>query len=486
MGVNTEVLVRIRPPNKNEQESQMALRSRNSNVCEVRANSTPVSFQFDRVFGPSTTQEELFKALMPIVNGVINGISGTVLAYGQTGSGKSYSMMGDGEAETRGMIPRIVECLVGRLEQLCISYVEIYNERVRDLLTSVGEPDTHTNGIGIAAAKGPTRITASKQKDILRLLKRGNMNRAVNATSMNQQSSRSHAVIILDTGAARLFLVDLAGSEAAAKSHARGSVLKEAGQINQSLTALGMVISALAKGVPHVPYRNSKLTKLLQEALGGNARTAVIVCCSPSALHVGETLTSLRFGTRAMKVLVHPEENEPTWNDRLLSELEIWRRGGRPLQPWIELDLLPNDVSSAQQIKDLSDREFLQVAEMADLIEKQSIMDQEIQQLHLKCVDIQAMSPNSKQEWDEKQSNSLLDKTCTKNRLLRRENEQLEQQIRIQRYVTSQHEKTVLGLRETLEEYRMRAVAADNRSQLSGPNDLQGSSANENLIEPDN
>lgn len=456
MVVNTEVIVRIRPPNKNEEISPLVLRAKNSQVCEVQtSSSTPVTFQFDRVFGPSRAQQELFESLTPIVDGVLNGISGTVLAYGQTGSGKSYSMMGDGDGENRGMIPRIVEHLVGHAKELCISYVEIYNERVRDLLISAGDLGIQTVGMGFDAAKGLARIPARTQKDIMKLLNRGNMNRAVNATSMNQQSSRSHAVIVLDTGNARLFLVDLAGSESAAKSHARGSVLKEAGQINQSLTALGMVISALAKGVPYVPYRNSKLTRLLQEALGGNSRTVVIVCCSPSGLHIGETLTSLRFGTRAMKVEVHPEGNEPSWHEKILSELETWRRGGRPLQPWVEIESLLSDTSAAQQMKDLSDREFSHIAEMADLIEQQSCLDQKIQHIQSKCAQFREGSPSSQRNWGEKQTNSLLEKLCTNNRLLRRENQQLEQQIRIQRYITSQHEKTVDGLRETLEEYKV-------------------------------
>ncbi|EIE88029.1 kinesin heavy chain [Rhizopus delemar RA 99-880] len=229
---------------------------------------------------------------------VTAGYNGTVFAYGQTGSGKTFTMMGADidDENTKGIIPRIVEQIFtsimaapSNLEfTVKVSYMEIYMEKVRDLLNR-------------------------SQDDVYEVMRNGSANRVVSATNMNAESSRSHSIVVVtitqknvDTGAAKsgkLYLVDLAGSEKVGKTGASGQTLEEAKKINKSLTALGMVINALTDGKSsHIPYRDSKLTRILQESLGGNSRTTLIINCSPSSYNEAETLSTLRFGMRAKTI----------------------------------------------------------------------------------------------------------------------------------------------------------------------------------------
>lgn len=255
---------------------------------------------------------------------ILNGYNGTVFAYGQTGAGKSYTMMGSDidDTDAKGIIPRIVEQIFasivaspGNIEYTVrVSYMEIYMERIRDLLQPQNDnlPVHEEKSRGVYV-KGLLEIYVSSVQEVYEVMRRGGAARATAATNMNQESSRSHSIFVIDisqknieSGSAKsgqLFLVDLAGSEKVGKTGASGQTLEEAKKINKSLSALGMVINSLTDGKStHIPYRDSKLTRILQESLGGNSRTTLIINCSPSSYNGEETLGTLRFGVRAKAI----------------------------------------------------------------------------------------------------------------------------------------------------------------------------------------
>jgi kinesin family protein 5 len=258
------------------------------------------------------------------VDDILNGYNGTVFAYGQTGAGKSYTMMGSDidDEEGKGIIPRIVEQIFASMlaspsnieYTVRVSYMEIYMERIRDLLNPVNDnlPVHEEKNRGVYV-KGLLEVYVSSVGEVYEVMRRGGQARKVASTNMNQESSRSHSIFVvtitqknLETGSMKsgqLFLVDLAGSEKVGKTGASGQTLEEAKKINKSLSALGMVINSLTDGKStHVPYRDSKLTRILQESLGGNSRTTLIINCSPSSYNDAETLSTLRFGMRAKSI----------------------------------------------------------------------------------------------------------------------------------------------------------------------------------------
>src|ERR1700712_3348514 len=258
------------------------------------------------------------------VDDILNGYNGTVFAYGQTGAGKSYTMMGTSieDDEGKGVTPRIVEQIFssimsspGTIEYTVrVSYMEIYMERIRDLLQPQNDnlPIHEEKSRGVYV-KGLLEIYVSSVQEVYEVMRRGGAARAVAATNMNQESSRSHSIFVItvtqknvETGSAKsgqLFLVDLAGSEKVGKTGASGQTLEEAKKINKSLSALGMVINSLTdRKSSHIPYRDSKLTRILQESLGGNSRTTLVVNCSPSSYNDAETVSTLRFGERAKTI----------------------------------------------------------------------------------------------------------------------------------------------------------------------------------------
>ena len=337
-------------------------------------------------------QQDIFDfSIRPTVDDILNGYNGTVFAYGQTGAGKSYTMMGSSidDEEGRGVIPRIVEQIFASIMTspstieytVRVSYMEIYMERIRDLLQPVNDnlPVHEEKNRGVYV-KGLLEIYVSTVQEVYEVMRRGGAARAVAATNMNQESSRSHSIFVItvtqknvETGSAKsgqLFLVDLAGSEKVGKTGASGQTLEEAKKINKSLSALGMVINALTDGKSsHVPYRDSKLTRILQESLGGNSRTSLIINCSPSSYNDVETLGTLRFGTRAksiknkakvnaelspaeLKSLLKKAQGQVTSFENYISNLEgeiqLWRAGEAvPKERWAQ-PLSADGVSGAK------------------------------------------------------------------------------------------------------------------------------------------
>jgi kinesin family protein 5 len=325
-------------------------------------------------------QQDIFDySIRPTVDDILNGYNGTVFAYGQTGAGKSYTMMGTNIDDDlgRGVIPRIVEQIFASIMTspstieytVRVSYMEIYMERIRDLLAPQNDnlPVHEEKNRGVYV-KGLLEIYVSSVQEVYEVMRRGGNARAVAATNMNQESSRSHSIFVItitqknvETGSAKsgqLFLVDLAGSEKVGKTGASGQTLEEAKKINKSLSALGMVINALTDGKSsHIPYRDSKLTRILQESLGGNSRTTLIINCSPSSYNDVETLGTLRFGTRAksiknkakvnaelspaeLKALLKKAQGQVTnfesYISNLETEIQLWRAGESvPKERWV-------------------------------------------------------------------------------------------------------------------------------------------------------
>lgn len=345
------VIARFRPQNPVERDQGGVPCVDVLNGDSVVVNATH-HFTFDSVLPPAATQAEVYAAVAGAICTVTDGFNSTILAYGQTSSGKTHTMEGPlcgAGAEDAGIIPRTATAVVGALHQLGqpdwsigLSMIEIYMERVRDLLgetmdTSGPGLAVHDDNDGGTSIPGLTEIAARSAEDIIAAARRGADRRARTATRMNTASSRSHTVVFLRvrrrdaaTGrvvAGRLALVDLAGSEKVNKTMATGAALEEAKSINKSLSALGNVINALALsssrertssaavGEGHVPYRNSKLTRVLRNTIGGNARTVLVVTASSSSYNAEETISSLRFGQRAKFIRTKALVNElfPTY-----------------------------------------------------------------------------------------------------------------------------------------------------------------------------
>jgi len=285
--------------------------------------STKQEFTFDKVFSPESTQAQVFEEISQMVQSVLDGYNVCIFAYGQTGSGKTFTMEGSqGSGETLGMIPRAVTQVFNSAAQLKskgwtytfqASMLEIYNETIRDLLRggkgeSKCEVKMSSKEDSDVFVSNLTVVDVTEEEEVLKLLRKASDTRVVAATHCNEQSSRSHSVFQLklkgensitgETCKGTLNLVDLAGSERVKDSGSEGQRLKEAMKINSSLAELGNVIMALGNKDKHIPYRNSQLTYLLKNSLGGNSKTLMFVNISPKEECFVESLNSLRFATK--------------------------------------------------------------------------------------------------------------------------------------------------------------------------------------------
>ena len=421
---NVAVIARFRPPTAAESEERgcstcARFEGTDAVSLELHDKESPLqhTFRFSQVFQPDDDQRAIYEqSAAPLVDGLLEGLNAAVIAYGQTGSGKTHTMMGGDDAESAGIMPRLVtdvfrevhvRTLAGENISVTCSYIELYMERVRDLLrpvlgstagghvsrdswgdTMMGSEDNlgitgGAGGAGLHVADA-TQVPVHSTGEVLAILRQGGRARATAATNSNATSSRSHALLVLTltnrsgagTKTSQLYCVDLAGSERQKKTGADAVRLDEANTINTSLLALGNVINSLAeqhkeekrlkklrkkgkKGkkkallpVSYIPYRDSKLTRILQNALGGNSRTMVVCCCSPAPSSARETLSTLRFGDRASTIrntpkavvkrsveelealLAKAEANATEWRTRAtVAEMEVSTLRRRPARP---------------------------------------------------------------------------------------------------------------------------------------------------------
>jgi len=323
---NVQVFIRFRPENSLEKKkgTRRCMTFQDQNVVQSDfPPERPLRFRFDYVFPPESQQDEVYSQVgKPLIPEIFKGFNSTVFAYGQTGSGKTHSMMGvANDPILKGIIPRLVEDLFktiqvadGHMEfTVKVSYVEIYMEMINDLLDlSKRNLKLRENKKREVYIDKVSEMYVACAEDVYAYMEEGTNNRTIACTKMNAVSSRSHSVFLMTLLAknkekgtkksSKLILVDLAGSEKVGKTGASGQTLDEAKQINRSLTLLGKVISHLTKGSKHIPYRDSKLTRMLQDSLGGNSRTRLVVTASPSPYNYEETISTMRFGVRAKEI----------------------------------------------------------------------------------------------------------------------------------------------------------------------------------------
>ncbi|XP_060667843.1 kinesin-like protein KIN-14S [Ziziphus jujuba] len=332
---NIRVFCRCRPLNQNEISdgcnSVIDYDSSQDNELQVIcSDSSKKQFKFDHVFKPDDKQA-VFAQTKPIVTSVLDGYNVCIFAYGQTGTGKTFTM--EGTPENRGVNYRTVEELFRILEErggimryeLFVSMLEVYNDKIRDLLVdNNNQPakklEIKQSADGTQEVPGLVESRVYGIQDVWELLKSGSQVRSVGSTSANEQSSRSHCLLRVTVKGenlingqrtkSHLWLVDLAGSERVGRIEVEGERLKESQFINKSLSALGDVISALASKTAHIPYRNSKLTHILQSSLGGDCKTLMFVQISPSAADIGETLCSLNFASRVRGIESGPPRKQ--------------------------------------------------------------------------------------------------------------------------------------------------------------------------------
>ena len=334
---NVKVYCRIRPENEQEISSGLGIclnpqsqttvqiivdnLNINSGLKENYSEKTKQEFTYDKIYPIETTQKTIFEQVAkPLILSAFEGINGTLFCYGQTASGKTYTMEGiPSDNNLCGIIPRMMHLIFEIINSgssdiefsVKCQYYQIYNEKIQDLIdtnkTDLTIREDKNKGIWVGEC---TEKYVESEQEMIDFFNTGSNNRIVSSTKMNAISSRSHSlfsvtiyqrnVITESSKIGKLYFVDLAGSEKMSKAGVEGNtMLKEAQNINKSIMTLGMVINALTKGSKHVPYRDSKLTRVLQESLGGNSLTYLIINCSPNMLNQSETLSTLRFGQRA-------------------------------------------------------------------------------------------------------------------------------------------------------------------------------------------
>jgi len=357
---NIQSFVRVRPVNSQEKQARAfncvdVAGTREVVIKESKHDRLEKKFTFDRAFGPNSKQIDVYKSVVaPLIEEVMLGYNCTVFAYGQTGTGKTFTMEGEKSCAANpisweddplsGIIPRAVAQLFDELRlqgsefTMRVSFLELYNEELFDLLSA--ETDTSrlrlyedTTRKGSVIVQGLEEVPVLNKHEVYRILEKGSAKRQTAATLMNAHSSRSHTLFTITVHvkessiegeemikSGKLYLVDLAGSENIGRSGAVAGRAREAGNINQSLLTLGRVIKSLVEKTPHIPYRESKLTRLLQDSLGGRTKTSIIATISPASTNYEETISTLDYAHRAKSIQNKPEVNQKLTKTCLLKD----------------------------------------------------------------------------------------------------------------------------------------------------------------------
>ncbi|KAM6265966.1 kinesin-like protein KIF11 [Porphyrio hochstetteri] len=421
-GKNIQVVVRCRPFNASEckassyavvdcDQARKEVSVRTGGVTDKTSRKT---YTFDMVFGAQAKQIDVYRSVVcPILDEVIMGYNCTVFAYGQTGTGKTFTMEGERspneeytweEDPLAGIIPRTLHQIFEKLTEngtefsVKVSLLEIYNEELFDLLNptpDVGERlqmfDDPRNKRGVII-KGLEEITVHNKNEVYQILERGAAKRTTAATYMNAYSSRSHSVFSITihmkettidgeelVKIGKLNLVDLAGSENIGRSGAVDKRAREAGNINQSLLTLGRVITALVERAPHIPYRESKLTRILQDSLGGRTKTSIIATVSPASINLEETLSTLEYAHRAKNIMNKPEVNQKLTKKALIKEYTE------------EIERLKQDLAAARKkngvymslenYEALNGKLTVQEEQIAEYVDKINVMEEEVKRI---------------------------------------------------------------------------------------------------------
>ncbi|XP_030747526.1 osmotic avoidance abnormal protein 3 isoform X2 [Sitophilus oryzae] len=466
MAENVKVIVRCRPMNKRETETNCKCVVKIQNpVVEIwdpgDGSAFPKTFTFDSSYDQSSCTEVIYNDICyPLVESVLEGYNATVFVYGQTGCGKSFTMEGikGPDPSQKGVISRAFEHIFEAISVTSgvkylalVSYLEIYNEQIRDLLvpndkmassSTLSLKETANEGLTVP---GLTAHPVHNAQECEHLLNIGSKNRMIGATLMNQNSSRSHSIFTINIEQlskinnnesirkGKLNLVDLAGSERQTKTGATGDRLKEATKINLSLSALGNVISALVDGkAKHIPYRDSKLTRLLQDSLGGNTRTLMIACVSPADRDYMETLSTLRYANRAKNISNKPKVNEDP-KDALVRQYQE------------EIERLKSMLTS---------RPDLNTVQVVDLIGSNENLDQiEInKKLELKNSELDAKRDKLLQEYQ-----SEMDKLRNLHESEKNEKEIVLRQIEL---IKQEYEENIKKLNEEIKENQKKEICS--------------------------
>ncbi|XP_066204278.1 kinesin-like protein KIFC3 isoform X6 [Saccopteryx leptura] len=370
---NIRVIARVRPVTKEDGEGPEAANavtfdSDDDSIIHLMHKGKPVSFELDKVFSSRASQQDVFQEVQALITSCIDGFNVCIFAYGQTGAGKTYTM--EGTPENPGINQRALQLLFSEVQEkasdweytITVSAAEIYNEVLRDLLGQEPQEKLEIrlcpDGSGQLYVPGLTEFQVQSVDDINKVFEFGHTNRTTEFTNLNEHSSRSHALLIVtvrgvdcSTGlrtTGKLNLVDLAGSERVGKSGAEGSRLREAQHINKSLSALGDVIAALRSRQGHVPFRNSKLTYLLQDSLSGDSKTLMVVQVSPVEKNTSETLYSLKFAERVRSVELGPGSRRAELGSWSSQEHLEWEPACQTPQPSARAHSAPSSGNSSR------------------------------------------------------------------------------------------------------------------------------------------